>query len=101
MTQSPYSAERPAESVKSFVELGLYPTNGDKVTVVGLYSTDGMSVAQSFLDARKFATGITLGSVPGPDNDILFVQHLDETQAAHCIATYCIDELAPATDSEV
>ena len=81
----------PSERPQTYLEEGRYPEKGDRILVVHLGSTVGMTIVQRHLDVRRIgASGTVLDYVPGHGGDVWWVVH-DESEE---IGAYCVDEMA-------
>lgn len=81
----------PSAEVKSYMDLGLCPSEGDEVITLDLESTEGMIVPGRLIESRKAnMPGVIIGYVPGHGGDVWYVDHFAEAQAV-----YSTSELAP------
>lgn len=83
----------PGDTPMLFKDGSQYPSQGERVIVRRLGSTEGFLIHPRPMSCRKLgAVGTATSYVPGHGGDVWFVQHDDGT-----VGAYCYDELAPLT----
>lgn len=80
----------------TYLEQGIYPSKGDRVSVLTLEDTAGMLINPRHLDVRaQGITGIAVDYAPGHGGDVWFVLHDKQQNDPHIVGAYSVAEITP------